>query len=195
MSDAAGILETEDRRYTYADYKAWELKEGERCELIDGVAYAMAAPNDLHQGISGEIFRQIANYLRGKSCKVRPAPYDVRLFYAEDESDGTVVQPDISVICDEKKRGPEGCRGAPDLVVEILSPSNTADEYVRKCNLYIKAGVREYWILEPKSKTVQTFVLQNGAYTGRVYDSGMALPSAVLEGLSITLQDVFAEAP
>jgi Uma2 family endonuclease len=192
MSDAARKLPDKEHLFTYADYKAWELEEGERFELIDGIAYAMAAPNDFHQAISGEIFRQIANYLRGKPCKVRPAPYDVRLFYAEDESDDTVVQPDISVICDEKKRGAEGCRGAPDLVVEVLSPSNIAEEYVRKFNLYMQAGVREYWIVAPESKTVQVFVLRNGAYTGTVYDADGVLPSAVLEGLSITLSDVFA---
>jgi Uma2 family endonuclease len=192
MSDAARKIPVEEGRFTYADYKAWELDEGERFELIDGIAYAMAAPNDFHQAVSGEIFRQIANYLHGKSCKARPAPYDVRLFYEEDESDGTVVQPDISVICDEKKRGPEGCRGAPDLVVEILSPSNTAYETVRKFKLYLKAGVREYWIVAPESKTVQSFTLQNGAYVGRVYDSGAAISSAALEGLSISLNEIFA---
>jgi Uma2 family endonuclease len=192
MSDAARKMPGGDRYFTYADYKAWELDEGERFELIGGRAYAMAAPNDFHQAICGEMFRQIANYVHGKPCKVRPAPYDVRLFYAEDESDDTVVQPDISVICDEKKRGPEGCRGAPDLVVEILSPTNTVDEYVRKFNLYMKAAVREYWIVAPEGKTVQSFVLQNGAYMGRVYDSGAILSSAVLEGFSIALGEVFA---
>jgi Uma2 family endonuclease len=192
MSDAARKIPDAEQRFTYADYKAWELDEGERFELIEGTAYAMAAPSDFHQAVSGEIFRQIANYLRGKPCKARPAPYDVRLFYAEDESDDTVVQPDVSVICDEKKRGTEGCRGAPDLVVEVLSPSNTGEEYVRKFNLYMKAGVREYWIVAPLSKTVQAFVLQNGAYVGTVYDSGRVLPSAVLEGLAVTLNDVFA---
>jgi Uma2 family endonuclease len=125
------------RRFTYADYKAWELDEGERFELIDGIAYAMAAPNDFHQAVLTELILQIGGYLRGKPCKVRPVPHDVRLFYAEDESDNTVVQLDISVICDEKKRGTEGCRGAPDLVVEILSPSNIAEEYVRKFSLYM----------------------------------------------------------
>ncbi|MDR3193186.1 MAG: Uma2 family endonuclease [Treponema sp.] len=192
MSDAARKISEENRPFTYADYKAWELAEGERFELIDGAAYAMAAPNDFHQAISGEIFRQIANYVYGKPCKVRPAPYDVRLFYTEDESDTTVVQPDISVICDEQKRGPEGCRGAPDLVVEILSPANFAEEMVRKFNLYMKAGVREYWVVAPASKTVQAFVLQNGAYAGTIYDSDASLPSAVLEGLSINLNAVFA---
>jgi Uma2 family endonuclease len=152
----------------------------------------MTAPNDFHQAILVELVLQMADYMRGKPCKVRPAPYDVRLFYAEDESDDTVVQPDISVICDESKRGSEGCRGAPDLVVEILSPSNTGEEYVRKFNLYLRAGVREYWIVAPGSKTVQVFVLRNGAYQGTVYPANARLPSAVLEGLAITLSDVFA---
>jgi Uma2 family endonuclease len=191
MSDAARNMPDEGH-FTYADYKAWELKEGERFELIDGTAYAMAAPNDFHQAILTELVLQIGGYVRGKPCKVRPAPYDVRLFYAEDESDNTVVQPDISVICDESKRGPEGCRGAPDLVVEILSPTNAAEEMVRKFNLYMKAGVREYWVVAPASKTVHSYVLHNGAYMGTIYDSVATLPSATLEGLAINLSDVFA---
>jgi Uma2 family endonuclease len=192
MSDAARRIRNGEQHFTYADYKAWELDESERFELIGGKAYAMAAPNDFHQAIRGELIAQMVTCLRGKPCKVRAAPYDVRLFYEEDESDDTVVQPDISVICDEKKRGVEGCRGAPDLIVEILSPSNTGAEYIRKFNLYLEAGVREYWLVEPVSKTVQAFVLQNGAYTGKVYNSASLLPSAVLEGLSISLNDVFA---
>jgi Uma2 family endonuclease len=111
-----------NRRWTYADYKDWELAPCERYEIIDGEAYAMAAPTTRHQAMLGELFSQIHAYLRGKPCKVYPAPFDVRLFYEEDESDDTVVQPDIAVICDEKKRGKEGCRGAPELAVEILSP-------------------------------------------------------------------------
>jgi Uma2 family endonuclease len=192
MSDAVEKISDEMRGFTYADYKSWELDEGERYELVGGTAYAVAAPNDRHQAILTELIRQIANYLYGKPCKVRAAPYDVRLFYAEDESDDTVVQPDISVICDERKRGNEGCRGAPDLVVEILSPSNTSEECVRKFNLYLKAGVHEYWILDPQSETAQVFVLRDGAYVGRVYGSASPLSSAVIEGLSVTLGDVFA---
>ncbi|MDR2471029.1 MAG: Uma2 family endonuclease [Treponema sp.] len=181
-------LRKTDEIYTYADYKAWE-PGGERFELVNGEAYALAAPTDQHQEICGEMFRQIANFLRGKKCKVRPAPYDVRLFYKEDESDTTVVQPDISVICDEAKRGSEGCRGAPDLVVEVLSPSNTSEEFVRKFNLYLKAGVREYWIVSPEHKTVQVFTLRNGVYEGAVYDS--SVPSGVLEGFSVNLAEVW----
>jgi Uma2 family endonuclease len=192
MSDAAEKLMNEERGFTYADYKSWELDEGERYELIGGTAYAMAAPSDRHQAILTELIIQIGGYLRGKPCKVRAAPYDVRLFYEEDESDDTVVQPDISVICDEQKRGDEGCRGAPDLVVEILSPSNTSDDCIRKFNLYLKAGVREYWIVDPKTETAQVFVLRDGAYVGRVYGPASPLFSAVIEGLSVTLRDVFA---
>jgi Uma2 family endonuclease len=192
MSDAAKKIFEEDGSYTYADYKAWELDEGERYELIGGKAYAMSAPNDPHQAIAAELTYQFVNFLHGKPCKVRPAPYDVRLFYKEDESDDTVVQPDLAIICDEKRRGYEGGRGAPDLVVEILSPSNTSEEYVRKFNLYLDAGVQEYWVVAPKSKTVQVFVLENKTYKGTVYNSSATVPSTVLAGLSVTLTDVFA---
>jgi Uma2 family endonuclease len=192
MSDAAKKVFEEDRRYTYADYKAWELDGGERYELIGGEAYAMSAPNDFHQAIIIELAYQFHHFLRGKPCKVRPSPYDVRLFYKEDESDDTVVQPDLSVICDEKKRGQEGGRGAPNLIVEVLSPSNTSEEYVRKFNLYLEAGVQEYWVVAPKSKTVQVFVLEDGAYRGTVYNATATVPSKVLAGLSVTLTDIFA---
>jgi Uma2 family endonuclease len=192
MSDAAKKI-AKDGRHTYADYKTWELREGERYELIAGTAYAMSAPNDRHQAISGEIFRQIANYLVGKPCKVRAAPYDVRLFYHEDESDDTVVQPDIAVICDKNKLGNEGCRGAPDLIVEILSPHNSSEEYVRKFNLYLQAGVKEYWIVAPESKTVQVFTLQEGKYLGTACDAASVVSSGILEGFSISLSEVFLQ--
>jgi Uma2 family endonuclease len=191
MSGALRKPNNEENYYTYADYKAWELSEGERFELVEGAAYAMSSPNDVHQAISGELFRQIANYLHGKSCKVRSAPYDVRLFYREDEHDDTVAQPDISVVCDKKKLGPEGCRGAPDLVIEILSPSNTSEEFIRKLNLYLKAGVREYWIVSPKEKIVQVNLLENNTYRSVLYKDGV-LPVSVLEGFSVTLSEVFA---
>jgi Uma2 family endonuclease len=126
MADGAAL--GDEQRFTYVDYKAWELREGERYELIGGVPYAMSAPSDRHQAVLVALAAAFYNFFKGGPCKVRPAPYDVRLFYRPDETDDTVVQPDLSVICDEKKRGPEGCRGAPDLVVEILSPSNTAIE-------------------------------------------------------------------
>jgi Uma2 family endonuclease len=193
MRNLAEKTEETDRYFTYADYKQWELKEGERYELINGVAYALAVPNTAHQAISGEVSRQIANYLHGKPCKVFSAPFDVRLFFDEDENDDTVVQPDISVICDSKKLGPEGCRGAPNLVIEILSPSNSIEEYVRKLNLYLKAGVREFWVVSPDDKIVQVTIFKEDANTWKIYEAGAILPSTAIEGLSVNLSEVFAE--
>jgi len=180
-------------RYTYADYKGWELKPGERYELIHGAAYAMSAPSDYHQSISGEIFRQIANYLAGKPCKVRSAPYDVRLFYEEDDSDEEVVQPDISVICDREKRGPEGCRGAPDMVVEILSPSNTAIGMEEKFHLYRDAGVREYWLIDPKNRTLKTHFFVGGKPDMQIYAATDKAEVGIFPGFSVDLAPVFAE--
>jgi Uma2 family endonuclease len=191
MSDPAEKLPEEKLPFTYADYKAWELKQGERYEVIHGVAYAMAAPNANHQSILMDLSIQIGSFFRGKPCKVYPAPYDVRPFYEEDESDTTVVQPDIVVVCDKEKRGPEGCRGAPDLVVEILSPSNTAIEMERKFDVYREAGVREYWIVNPDSKTVHTYCFDvNKCY---FYTAGDTAPVEIFPGLEIVLEPVFAE--
>jgi Uma2 family endonuclease len=204
-----GALPKEKRHFTYADYKEWELAEGERYEVIYGEAYAMAAPNTRHQEILGAIFNQFYNYLQGKPCRVYPAPFDVRLFYEEDESDDTVVQPDITVICDEKKRGYEGCRGAPDLVIEILSPSNTAIEMERKLKLYQNAGIREYWIVDPENNGVTVYWFQvprpspkgvepevrGSPLAGAIfhtYKSADKVPVALFPGLNIKLEQVFA---
>ena len=194
MADALSDAPYENNgHWTYADYKDWELKPGERYEIIHGIAYAMSAPNALHQSMLMELGRQFANFLIGKQCKVYPAPYDVRLFYEEDESDDTVVQPDISVVCDEKKRGKEGCRGAPDLVMEILSPSNTAIEMQRKFHAYRDAGVTEYWVLESEYKTLTVYLFDGETTVTHVYGEKDSAPVAVLKGLSIELAQVFAE--
>jgi len=181
----------DNRKWTYADYKAWELKPRERYEIIYGEAYAMAAPNAAHQGMLTELLKQFAVFLTGKPCRVYPAAYDVRLFYKEDESDDTVVQPDITVICDKEKRGHEGCRGAPDLVVEILSPSNTAIEMQRKFDLYHTAGVREYWVLNNEHKTLTVYIFDGEKIISRTYGEKDTAPVSVLNGLSIDLAPVF----
>jgi Uma2 family endonuclease len=188
-----GALPKEERRFTYADYKDWELAVGERYELIYGEAFAMAGPNTRHQAVLVELSSQFRVYLRGKPCQVFPAPYDVRLFYEENESDDTVVQPDIMVICDKNKIGPEGCRGAPDLVIEILSPSNTAIEMERKFSLYQEAGVREYWIVDSKNNTIRVHCFQDSAVLTNTYKSADTVPVTVLPGFSIELEQVFAE--
>jgi Uma2 family endonuclease len=188
-----GALPKENTVFTYADYKDWELAVGERYELIYGEAFAMAAPNTRHQGILVALSSQIYIYLKGKPCKVYPAPFDVRLFYEEDESDDTVVQPDISVICDEKKRGPEGCRGAPDMVVEILSPSNTASEMERKFKLYRQAGVREYWVVDPENNGLTVYHFQTKTITADTYGAGDTVSVALFPDLVIPLETIFAE--
>jgi Uma2 family endonuclease len=186
------VLKTEGK-FTYADYKEWELAENERYELIYGDAYAMSAPNTYHQAILTELTRQIANYLFGKTCKVFPAPFDVRLFYEEDESDDTVVQPDISIICDEKKRGKEGCHGAPDFIAEILSPSNTAIEMQRKNELYREAGVKEYWIIDPEHKTLTTHLFSEKPASSSSYKENDTVKVGIFNDLLIELKHVFAE--
>ncbi|MDR3192610.1 MAG: Uma2 family endonuclease [Treponema sp.] len=187
------ILVKEERLWTYRDYREWDLKEGERYELIYGVAYAMSAPNAVHQSILVALAAKFYIFLEGKPCKIYPAPYDVRLFYEEDENDDTVVQPDLAVICDEKKRGPEGCRGAPDLVVEILSPSNTVIEMERKFDLYRVAGVREYWVVAPEEKIIHVHRFREGGMDTLAYGENDTALSDILPGLAISLKAVFAE--
>ena len=193
MADALYVNDVSNSNLSYADYKSWELKPGERYEIIHGEAYAMSAPNAYHQAMLTEMLRQFANFLVGKQCKVYPAPFDVRLFYKEDESDTTVVQPDISVICDAEKRGKEGCRGAPELVVEILSPSNSAIEMQRKFDVYRDAGVAEYWVLNSEFKTLTIYLFDGEKAISRTYGENDSAPVATLPGLSIELKPVFAE--
>ena len=179
----------EGKHYTYADYYTWN--DGKRWELIRGEAYLMEpGPSDPHQGISGNLYLQIGNYLKGKPEKVFAAPYDVRLNAGTD--DDTVVQPDLVVICDQSKRDVRGCKGAPDMAVEILSPSTAGRDMVVKFNHYKDAGVREYWIVDPESRTVSAHILKNGEYVTTAYGEGDSAPVHVLEGCVIDLADVFA---
>jgi len=185
-----------NRRFTYADYKSWDLKPGERYELIRGEAFAMAAPSRRHQAVSWEIVGQLYNYLRGKPCQAYSAPCDVRLFYDEElgENDDTVVQPDILVVCDESKLADEGIRGAPDLVIEVLSPSNSAIEMAEKHDLYEDAGVREYWVVNPNKSAVTVHRLQDdGVFDSRIHKVAGAVPVGVLPGFAIEFDSVFAK--
>jgi len=145
--------------YTYADYYNWS--EEERWELINGEAYAMSAPSRLHQKILVELARQIGNYLEEKTCEIYVAPFDVRLpkRNEKDEQIDTVIQPDISIICDESKLDNKGCRGAPDWIIEILSPSSKLMDMEVKRKLYEQHGVKEYWIINPEERYVMIYLL------------------------------------
>ena len=176
-------------KYTYADYYSWD--DGERYELIEGVPYLMApAPSDGHQSVCVELVAQLAVFLRNKPCKVRAAPYDVRL--NADGADDTVVQPDIVVICDSSKITARGCVGAPDLAIEILSESSHTHDAEVKYRLYLKAGVREYWIVDPVRQTVKTNILVNSQYKSRMYNRNDIVSVHVLEGCAIRLPEVFS---
>ena len=179
-----------EEHYTYADYCAWD--DSRRWELIDGAAYAMSpSPSRGHQAITGEIFGQLREFLKGKPCKVFIAPFDVRL--NADGADDIVVQPDILVVCDESKLdGGNGVVGAPDFIAEILSPSSLKHDWIMKKRLYLRSGVREYWIVDPDAKMVTAHVLRDGGYMSYTYDEhDAAVPVEVLSGCAINLTDVF----
>ncbi len=189
-------LPAEKERYTFADVLTWP--DGERAELIDGEVILMApAPSRGHQEISGEVFRQLANYLEGKKCKVYHAPFDVRLFEKDGDTPedvNTVVEPDITIVCDHSKLDDRGCKGAPDMVVEVLSPSTQRHDRLVKLGLYQRAGVREYWIVDPDSSTVQVFLQRDGSLQlHEVYDRQGVAKVNVLDGCFIELSKVFSE--
>ncbi|GHV39889.1 hypothetical protein AGMMS49546_12730 [Spirochaetia bacterium] len=191
-SEALDYSHPENQHYTYADVLEWN--EDFRAEIIDGKIYMMSPPVRAHQGILMELAFQLRSFLTGKPCKVYPSPFGVRLFPKEDLSDDTLVEPDIVVVCDSSKLDKRGCNGAPDLIIEIISPSNTQHDRIYKFRKYLQAGVREYWIVDPQDKTVQVHILNTGAYHTTVYDKGDEAPVSVLPGCIIKLQDVFAEA-
>jgi Uma2 family endonuclease len=150
------------KKYSYADYLKWQLTEW--VELIKGKVFILSpAPKSWHQGISMNISRRLGNYFEGKSCKVYAAPFDVRLIKpgteTSDEKIYTVVQPDISVICDKAKIDERGCLGSPDLIVEITSPGTEKKDLNDKYNLYEQNGVSEYWVVFAEAKYMNLYVL------------------------------------
>ncbi len=152
--------------YTEEDY--YNLPENVRAELIDGQIYYMTAPSRVHQEIVSFLHLEIGDHLRSKKgpCKVYPAPFAVKLF---SEDDRNVVEPDISVICDPNKLTDRGCTGAPDWIVEIISPTTSSHDYIRKLNLYADAGVKEYWIVDPLSKKIFVYYLEQEDFKADAY--------------------------
>jgi Uma2 family endonuclease len=180
-------LAKEQPHYTYRDYLEWD--DDGRYEIIDGESYMLAAPSRIHQEISGNLYYALRSFLEGKSCKVYAAPFSVRLFPAEDGSDDTVVEPDITVVCDSSKLDDRGCKGPPDMIIEIVSPSTARYDRIVKFGKYREAGVREYWIADPEERAIFAYTLKNGEYTAAVYED--AAPVSVLPGCEIDLGSVF----
>lgn len=180
--------------YTYADYMRWRYEE--RLELIRGKIFKMSGPNTAHQLVSGNIFAAFHTFLRRKTCRVFAAPYDIRLPFqnkTKDEEITTVVQPDICVICDESKIEERGCCGAPDLVVEIISPGNTRKDVQTKYELYEEFGVKEYWIVHPTKKIITVHIQEEAGKfeRGKRYTEGDWLESHAVPGFKIEVSEIF----
>ena len=187
-----------DERFTYADYAKWP--EGERWELIDGEAYDMSpAPSRHHQDISQTLENHITKFLDANKgpCRMYHAPFDVLLSESDEPDDdvATVVQPDILVVCDNKKLTPKGCRGAPDLVIEILSPTTAAKDLSEKLQLYERHGVKEYWVVDPHERFLLAHLLgQDGTYARpAAYGPENKVESRVMPGLVVDCAELFGE--
>lgn len=192
-----GLAKRDTAYHTYGDYLGWP--EDVRYELIDGEAYLMApAPTVRHQDIAGEIYYQLRQKMDGKPCRVLIAPVDVLLPKADeaDERVDTVVQPDVLVVCDEAKIGARRVRGAPDFVVEVLSPSTAGHDMVLKRRLYERQGVREYWLIHPTDRVLTVYRLE-GAEFGKPDTQELKgdTPIAVLPGVAIEWDRLAARLP
>lgn len=195
LIDDISVLEPE-ATYSYADYLRWSFEE--RVELIKGKLFRMSpAPRKFHQEIHSHLYVELGAYLKGKNCKLYSAPFDVRFPNQPEDTDDqtfTVVQPDICVICDRSKLDDAGCKGAPDLTVEILSPSTASKDLNEKYQLYEEHGVKEYWVVYPGEAVLEIYNLLDGKYVskGKFVKEDVVI-SQVLRGLQLSLQEVFAE--
>jgi Uma2 family endonuclease len=172
--------------YTEKEYEA--LPEEMRAELIDGQLYNMAAPSRRHQEILGNLYAAIFQHIKSKggTCKVYPAPFAVKI----RKEWNTILEPDISVVCDQTKLTEKGCTGAPDWIIEITSPSTASRDYVRKLNLYMESGVREYWIVDPLQQTIMVYSLVEASFAYHMYTFGDKIRSEVLCELQIDFRDI-----
>ena len=183
-----------DYTYTYADYLKWQFEE--RLELFKGKIFKMSVPNTKHQVVAGNVYIRLRNQLDDQKCQVFIAPFDVRLPVRNRKKDNeitTVVQPDLCIVCDETKIDERGCCGAPDLVIEILSPGNSQKEVRLKFQLYEEAGVKEYWIVNPVEENLVVHVLgEDQKFNGcKMYAGGDRIQSICISGLSIDVNDIF----
>jgi Uma2 family endonuclease len=177
--------------YNYADYLQWSF-DG-MVELINGKIFKMApAPSSKHQLLSGDLFGILWNYLKGKPCQVVSAPFDVRLSKnKEDKLIDSVVQPDLCIICDPTKIDEKGCNGAPDMVIEILSPFSEERDTKLKYKLYEENGVMEYWIVNPHEASVKVYDLVEHKYECRaIYHSNQQVEVKTI-GLFVKLNEIF----
>jgi len=179
--------QTDSIFHTYGDYCQWS--DEQRWEIINGVAYAMPTPNRLHQEFVFNLSGQLCSYLRNKPCKGYPAPFDVRLPKSNEADDqiDTVVQPDLLVVCDTSKLDDKGCRGAPDWIIEVLSPSTALKDMDIKRRLYEAHGVKEYWLIHPSESWIMVYLLNDQGQFGQsnMYSMEQALSPSLFPDLQI----------
>ncbi len=175
----------QEKSYTLHDI--YTLPDGERAELIDGKIYYMAPPNTTHQRILSFLHLEIGNHIRANkgACEVLPAPFAVFLF----ADDSKYLEPDISVICDRSKLNDQGCSGAPDWIIEIVSPSSRSMDYYTKLSLYRSAGVREYWIVDPMKQIVLVYDMEHAA-APVIYSFSDDVKANIYENLSIHFSEL-----
>lgn len=186
MKGSATMPLPQARLYTEDDY--YNIPEDVRAELIDGQIYYQAAPNRTHQKILSELHITIGQYIRSKggSCEVYPAPFAVKL----SEKSQNIVEPDISVICDRDKLNDKGCTGAPDWIIEVISPSNSGHDYVRKLQLYMDAGVREYWIVDPVEKAILVYNFEESPFKILSYTFQDKVKASIYDDLYIDFAEI-----
>lgn len=171
--------------------QAYDSPTPERYEIIDSVIYDMSpSPNERHQRISGNLFREFSVYLKGKSCRAYAAPFDV---YLKDGVDEWVI-PDLTIVCDPSKLQDKGCVGAPDLVVEILSKATAVKDRTVKYKLYRASGIQEYWIVDPHWQTVDVYKFGDNVFSApEIYESGDCLKVGIFDDLEINLSEIFED--
>ena len=175
--------------YSYADYLVWKIKE--RVELLKGKILEMSAPSPIHQEISGNLQGALFVFLKNSKCKLYTAPFDVRFPQKGESQVYTVVQPDLCVVCDLEKIDSKGCVGAPDLVVEILSPGNSKKEMKSKFALYQEEGVREYWVVDPERELVFVYVAENKKFKPTIPIADDYVCSTIFPDFKIHTADIF----
>lgn len=182
-----GLPQRDALRHTYGDYRSWS--EDVRYELVDGIAYLLSpAPSRHHQELLGELFYQARTGLEGKPCRAYIAPFDVRLPRGKEADDltDTVVQPDLLVVCDREKLDERGMRGAPDWVVEVLSPATAAHDQTIKLAAYERARVPELWLVHPLDRVLTVYGLEDGRFARpSIHELGGRTPVTAVPGLVV----------
>lgn len=180
----------EDKLLSYEEFLEIDKSSNENLELIDGVIHLLAAPSVIHQLVVTNLSTEFGNYFKGKECRHFVAPFDVVLV---EEERTHRLQPDLTVICDKSGISEQNYKGVPALVVEVLSPSTASFDFIKKMNIYMKSGIREYWIISPQNNTVQIFSLnESGNYSEPIiYSKKDLVKSVIFKDLEIDIEAIF----